>query len=314
MWLQFALALACFGLVAFICLSHIDTALSTTPDEVEKLRAKDWTDKFVRETYDKCLRERPNFKRDLPPKQNRRYVVTGGSGVCLTKLVSSRLADASRGLVGGWMVEHLLLRGEDPAAIRILDLVPPRRDLAIRNKVAYFRVDISDRAAVDKFFDSPWPEKVANQPLTVLHTVAYIHAGYGTADFLPPFIKVNVQGTRNLLESARAAGCEIFLSTSSASIAIKPLNYWIPPWNQYPKNFTQFMGNADPMPLDRLENFAGCYAYAKAHAEKLVTDADNKKAGFRTGAIRPGHTIYGHGDENANDLVYDYMRRGGVPT
>ena len=163
-------------------------------------------------------------------------------------------------------------------------------------------------------FNSPWPAKVAKLPLTVFDTVAYIHAGYGRADFLDKYMSVNVEGTRNVLEAAKSAGCDIFIATSSASIGIRPSNFLFPPWQKYPRNHLQVTDNADPPPLDKLENFAGCYAYSKALAEKIVTDADNKKSGFRTGTIRPGHAIYGHGDQNPMAVIYDYLRRGGLQT
>jgi len=141
--------------------------------------------------------------------------------------------------------------------------------------------------------------------------VAFIHAGHRRADCLPKFMKVNVEGTKNVIGAAKSAGCDIFIATSSASICIKPTNFFLAPWNRYPKTYVQFSDNADP-PALKLENFAGCYAYSKAVAEKVVTDADSKKAGFRTGAIRPGHAIYGHGDENPNSIAYDYLARGGT--
>ncbi|ETI23802.1 hypothetical protein G647_05608 [Cladophialophora carrionii CBS 160.54] len=297
MWLQFLLLAFVVGLGFSVFLYHINSVLSTTPEEVAKIAGKPWTDEVIREAYEKCRKSRPDFKKYLPPKQDRRYIVFGGSG-----------------LVGGWMVEHLIMRGQNPAAIRIVDLQPPCRELAVTNNVPHFKADVTDRAAVEKVFNAPWPAEFANLPLTVFHTVAYIHAGYGKADFLDTFMKVNVEGTRNVLEAARAAGCDIFIATSSGSIGIRPANFLFPPWQKYPRNFVQISENADPPSLDKVENFAGCYAYSKALAEKLVTDADDMKAGFRTGAIRPGHAIYGHGAENRNSVVYDYLRRGGLPT
>jgi nucleoside-diphosphate-sugar epimerase len=212
------------------------------------------------------------------------------------------------------MVEHLLLRGEDPAAVRIADLLPPRRELALKNKVKYCKTDIRDRSSVDSVFATPWPAQVAKLPLTVLDTVALIHAGHRSPDYLDMYMQVNVDGTRNVMTAARAAGADIFIATSSASVTIKPSTFLFPPWQKRPRHHVQISVNADPQPLDKLENFAGCYAYTKALAEKLVTDADDPEGGFRTGAIRPGHTIYGHGDENPQAVFFDYLRKGGLPT
>ena len=206
------------------------------------------------------------------------------------------------------------MRGQDPAAVRIADLQVPRRELATQRKVQYIKADVADRSSVDKVFNASWPAEYANLPLTVFDTVAYIHAGYRKPEFLGKFMKVNVEGIRNVLEAAKAAGCDIFITTSSASVSIKPSSFFTPPWQKHPKRYVQFTDNADPPPLDNLENFAGAYAYSKALGERIVTDADDKKGGFRTGTLRPGHSIYGHGDENPMSVVYDYLRRGGLPT
>ncbi|KIV76836.1 hypothetical protein, variant [Exophiala sideris] len=279
-------------------LLHINSRLKKTPKEVAAVTCKPWTNEFVRDAYEKYRNKEDDFKKYLPPKQDRRYIVFGGSG-----------------LVGGWIVEHLVLRGQDPNAIRIADIQAPRRQRAVEHNVPYFKTDVTDVSSVAKVFDHPWASEHANLPLTVFYTVAYIHAGLRKADLLPRFMKVNVDGTRNAVNAARSAGCDIFIVTSSVSIAMKPVNLLFAPWKEYPDNFVQFSDNAEPDDLEGpLEDFPGCYAYSKARAEKLVRDADDNKANFRTGAIRPGHAIYGHGDANPSSVVYDYLRRGGMPT
>ena len=59
-------------------LYHANNAISTSTEEVERLAGKPWTEEEVQKAYEKCRRERPDFKRYLPPKQNRRYIVFGG--------------------------------------------------------------------------------------------------------------------------------------------------------------------------------------------------------------------------------------------
>ena len=179
--------------------------------------------------------------------------------------------------------------------------------------VAHFKTDITDPSSVADVFNHPWSPENAKLPLTVFHTAAYIHPGHRKAEFLSKYMEVNVEGTRNVLETAKLAGCDVFIATSSASVALRPQKFFFPPWQRYPKTFIHFSDNAEPEDLNGpLEQFAGCYAYSKARAEKLVRDWDDKAAGFRTGTIRPGHAIYGHGDENPNSVVYDYLRRGGM--
>jgi nucleoside-diphosphate-sugar epimerase len=218
--------------------------------------------------------------------------------------------------VGGWIVEHLILRGENPRAIRIADLAPPRREHAVKEHVTHINADIRELSSVENVFSQPWPPEVADLPLTVFHTAAYIHAGHRSANSLPPFLRINIEGTQNVLKAAKAAGCDIFIATSSASIALKNQTFFsVPPWRRYPDGFIQLHDNAEAEDYDApLNNFAGSYAYSKARADKLVRDADDKTHRFRTGTIRPGHSIYGHGDENPNSLATNYLMRGGLAT
>lgn len=222
------------------------------------------------------------------------------------------------GNVGGWIVQHLLERGEDPQAIRIMDMRQSKRAIIVNNSVETIITDISDANAVSAAFTAPWPSHIATHPLTVFHTVAYIKPSDRAPDFLPPYLRINVHGTTNILRAAKSAGTTILITTSSASVALKRPAWFIPPWQRYPTNWLQVLPNADPptaLGLDApLETFFSCYAYSKARAEKLVRDADDPATGFRTGAIRPGHAVYGHGEGNNMSIAYDYLRRGGVPT
>lgn len=309
---------------------HINRAFLKVPEEVAKLAGEPWTDETIRAAYKKYSTETSDFKQYLPPKQNRLYVVFGGSGECPAQGregYNASLETASNGsnshleltdtstlsgLVGGWIVEHLLMRGEDPSCIRIADLQAPRRQRALEHNVPYYRTDVTDRTSVATVFDTPWSAEHANRPLTVFHTAAYIQPGARNEFMLPKFLEVNVQGTQNVLEASKAAGCDVFIVTSSASVAGKPVNFFFPPWKPYADNYVQFLGNADPVTENgTVYDFASCYAYSKTEAEKLVRAADDKRRRFRTGAIRPGHAIYGHGDENRNSVVYDYLVRAG---
>lgn len=70
---------ATFAVLIFY-LVRIDRLLRRTPDEVKKLSGPRWTPEQLKERYD-TLKERPmNYKHKLPPKLDRRYIVTGGSG------------------------------------------------------------------------------------------------------------------------------------------------------------------------------------------------------------------------------------------
>ena len=221
------------------------------------------------------------------------------------------------GLVGGWIVQHLLWRGEDPAAIRILDLCVPTRPEVWERNVRFVQTDVADRASVSEAFDVPWPSaQVAALPLTIFHTVAYIKPTERTADFLHVYLKVNVFGTLHVLEAAKAAGATCVVATSSGSVGVKPPQFFLPPWRRRPRDMFQVVYDAGPPKgLDApIDEFGSCYAFSKARAEKLVREADNRKNGFRTGCVRPGHAIYAHGVENASNLSWDYLRKGGTPS
>lgn len=60
---------------------HVNRALSGTPDDVASLAGKPYTKEFVRETYERIKKEPIDFKKALPPKTGRRYIITGGTGM-----------------------------------------------------------------------------------------------------------------------------------------------------------------------------------------------------------------------------------------
>ncbi|KAI1319951.1 hypothetical protein F5Y16DRAFT_405779, partial [Xylariaceae sp. FL0255] len=67
------------SVAVFAYLLRINTLLAATPDEIRRLSPNRWTPEQIRVLHDR-LRERPlEFADKLPPKQERRYVVTGGS-------------------------------------------------------------------------------------------------------------------------------------------------------------------------------------------------------------------------------------------
>lgn len=209
-------------------------------------------------------------------------------------------------------MQHLLMRGENPDAIRIVDMNPPTRKDTI-DKVDYVKADVSDVNTVKSAFQKTWPKSTTALPLTVFHCVAYINVRDRHPDMLAPYLKVIVQGTENVLETARQSGATCFITTSSASVALRPPSYFPYPWQRWPKDIYQLVPNADVSSYSSpLEEFAGCYAWTKMKAEDIVLKANSPA--FLTGTIRPGHAIYGHGANNPSSFTYDYLRRGGSPS
>lgn len=216
------------------------------------------------------------------------------------------------GLVGAWIVSHLLARGEDPQAIRILDLISPEQDV-LNKGVGWTKTNITDEVAVTTAFEEPWAATVTNLALTVYHTAAIIRPQDRLKSFLPLSRKVNIDGTRNVLNAARSAGATAFIWTSSGSIALHQPTFWIAPWATQPKRVVQVISDSTKLPESHYQ-FFGNYAVTKTEAEQLVRAADDPATNFRTGCIRPTNGVYGTGGQANNVITGLYLRNGGSPT
>lgn len=199
------------------------------------------------------------------------------------------------GLVGGDIVLQLLARGQPPSSIRIVDFSKPSRADMLEGpatKVDYARTDITEPSSVEAAFTKPWPSEAAELPITVFHTAAIIRPGERSMLFWKRTSRVNVEGTENVLAAAKAAGADVFVATSSASVSLRPARFFIPPWQTYPGGWHQVCDERDfDRPLRPHAEYFANYAYSKAIAERKVCGANSP--GFRTGAVRPGNGIYG---------------------
>lgn len=160
---------------------------------------------------------------------------------------ASNGADPFPGLVGGDIVLQLLQRGESPESIRVVDFVPlSRRDMVDAAAGSDFvQADISSRASVEAAFSKPWPASVAKKPLTVFHTAAAVRPQERSLLLYHRLSAVNRDGAVNVLEAARAAGADIFIATSSASVSIVPPKFWIWPWQSSPTDYFQVANEKD---------------------------------------------------------------------
>ena len=210
------------------------------------------------------------------------------------------IADCSQGLVGGFIVLQLLARGTPPVNIRILDIrKPERNDMATGavEQIDFIPTDIRSAAAVTAAFDKPWDPSVSHLPLTVFHTAAVILASDRSRHLYGLPHAVNVVGTQNIIAAAKAAGANVFSSTSSGSISIRPVDPWVWFWANEPKNFWQILDERDfDQPLRAQEELFGNYPTSKAIAERLVCAANSDN--FRTGSIRPANGVYGNPTDN----------------
>ncbi|KAJ5385196.1 hypothetical protein N7517_003107 [Penicillium concentricum] len=274
---------------------HVNSAMKVVPEEAQKLSPHRWTIEQIKAAYRKSLENPIDVTKSLPPKQSRRYVIVGGTG-----------------LVGAWIVSHLLARGEDPKAIRILDLNSPEQDL-LNKGVSWTKTNITDELAVTTAFEEPWDANISNLPLTVYHTAAIIRPQDRLKCFLPLSSKVNIDGTRNVLNAAKAAGATAFIWTSSGSIALHQPTFWIAPWETQPKRVVQVVSDSTKLPESH-DQFFSNYAVTKTDAERLVRAADDPVTNFRTGCIRPTNGVYGTGGQENNVITGLYLRKGGSPT
>ncbi|KAF8186636.1 hypothetical protein BJ912DRAFT_852128 [Pholiota molesta] len=259
---------------------HINRGITIVPKDALRLSPHRWTVEQIRtaalEVQDKPLDTRPH----LPPPTGRRYIIVGGSG-----------------LVGGWIIRHLISRGENPVNIRIVDIRRPTRKDIHAEEVSFVAADIRDPELLRAAFNAEWPIASSIKGITVFHTVAILRYYERHASFVQRSSLVNVEGTKNVLSAAQSTpDVEIFIYTSSGSIPIQRTNFWIPPWRKHPKTIVQVIDDASPVPA-RQKDFISNYAYTKYLAEKLVLDAHSPEKGFRTGCLRPGSPIYGPGGD-----------------
>jgi hypothetical protein len=76
------LYVASYVLAGFLLLYlfRINQLLKRTPAEIQELAGPPWTAELLNETYERLSRDPLDYTNQLPPKLERRYIVTGGNG------------------------------------------------------------------------------------------------------------------------------------------------------------------------------------------------------------------------------------------
>lgn len=179
------------------------------------------------------------------------------------------LVTGGTSLLGGSVALQLAGAGHDVA---VLQRRPSRLGLAESLG------DIGDRDAVDG--------AVAGKEV-VIHLAARV----GVTGTWAQFEAANVDGTRNVVEAARAAGVARFLYISSPSVAHVGAS---------------LVGASASLPADPSRT-RGHYARSKAMAEILALTAN--APGFEVAAIRP-HLVWGPGDTQLVGRIVERARQG----
>jgi len=215
--------------------------------------------------------------------------------------------------LGGWIVNHLVTRGEHPKNIRILDIrAPTRTDLTQGPaKLAEFiRTDISDEESVIAGFTKPWSSAASRgSDITVFCTAASIRYYEKHPALVPLSARVNVTGIENVIKGSLACGATILIATSSGSVSVRRTRFLLTPWESEPKFFSQVLRDDIKESTRPHHTFFSNYAYTKMIGETLMLAADKSSGAggktLRTGAIRPGNGVYGAGGDQ---LVEMYLR------
>jgi len=211
--------------------------------------------------------------------------LTGGGAVYILRRVLNAEADNSLNLVSGGTgllgshVVELLVRG----GRRVRALVRPGSDLCFlrSQRVELVEGDVTDRASL---------VRACNGVERVYHAAAQV------GDWGPwaNFVKVTIEGTRNLIEAAAQASVRRFLHISSISAYGHPDG--------------EGLVLDETAPLGRNLHRWSYYSRAKVAAEELIWEA-HRQGRIAATVIRPSW-LYGPRDRATMGRLVDSIRKG----
>ncbi len=182
------------------------------------------------------------------------------------------LATGGAGFLGQAVVRRCLARGYK---VRVLGRTPPSDALMAR--VEFFRGDVADRAAVDAAVKG-------------CDHVFHVAAKAGVWGAWEDYVRVNIDGTRNVVEACGSHGVRALVHTSTPSVV-----------------FTgeAFRGADESLPYG--DNWLCAYAETKAVAEGIALQAASGR--LKVCALRP-HLIWGPGDPHIFPRILARARAG----
>lgn len=200
----------------------------------------------------------------------------------LTTELGRVLVTGGSGFVGANLVAELLKQGHE---VRSFDRAPS--PLPEHPRLQVLEGDICDTDTVEA--------AVAGID-TVFHTAAIIELMGGASvsdEYRHRSFAVNVEGTKNLVRAARAAGVKRFVYTASNSVVM---------------GGQRIRGGDETMPYT--DRFNDLYTETKVEAERYVL-SQNGVDGMLTCSIRPSG-IWGRGDQTMFRRLFDSVIAGQV--
>lgn len=187
----------------------------------------------------------------------------------------------------GFLGHHIVsqLRESYSAQVSVLDLRTDRNRIP---STSYYDGDITSEADVTRVFREV-------KPNVIIHTASPAFVADDGRN-KPVYKKVNIDGTRNLIELAGKIGCvKAFVYTSSASIVHDTVSDLV---------------NADERwPILHPPQQREYYAETKAIAESIVLNANRKYGDMLTIAIRPA-CVFGEGDVQTIPSMLTAYKKG----
>lgn len=180
------------------------------------------------------------------------------------------------GYSGKWLVRRLLNEGY---RVRAGDVRPPppadpsSPQTSFDARAEFVLLDVTNKAQV---------AAACAGVSAVFHVGALVPFNLSRSYNREALLRVNVEGTRNMLEASRAAGASAFVLCSSTGVVFTGRD---------------IAAGDETMPLPADGKWNDDYSESKARAEMLVLAANDPAGGFRTAAIRP-NGIWGPGEQH----------------